>query len=364
MADPRSTHAVIPYELDDSERAPHERASLMHFATRLATLTGQHVDPHARDGYFIPMETLLQDQAAEAGITTEDRLFGGVVPFPFVATKLISHGLWPDGEGGAPDGWVPTLGAALGDAVLPGYSVFTAADLRAAVTALLKSGPVRCKIAAARGGNDQAVIIGDAELQAWMQGLSVDDIVRGVVVECDLHPADTFSVGCVRVRGHAVAYFGTQRNVRTAHGKTVYGGSQLRVVRGGLDALATLQLPNGADEAIAHVQRYEAAIEHAYPAMFASRRNYDLVRGRDGEGRIRCGVLEQSWRFGGASMAEMLAMESFAADPSLRSVDAWTYETYEPEPIPEHAVVYYQGEVGVCGFLTKYAMVMPHGSQS
>lgn len=364
MVESSSAHAVIPFGLGQAQRAPHEHASLMYFATRLAALTGRRVDPQAADGYFIPIETLLQEQAQALGIRQETQLFGGVVPLPFVATKLISHGLWPQGEGAAPQGWAHALAEALGDAVLPGYSVFTANDLRAAVTALLATGPVRCKLAAARGGNDQKVVTDPAALQAWMEGLRAEDIAAGVVAEVDLYPADTFSVGCVRVPGHEIAYFGTQRNIRTPNGGTVYGGSQLRVVRGGFDALQSTQLPNGGADAVRCVQRYEAAIEQAYPTMFASRRNYDLVRGRDGEGRLRCGVLEQSWRFGGASMAEMLAMEALSADAALQSVDAWTYETYESEPVPEHAVVTFQGEVAGCGFLTKYAMVQPHGSQS
>ncbi|RXQ99132.1 DUF3182 family protein [Pseudoxanthomonas composti] len=358
-----SAHAVIPLGLEQTERAPHEHASLMHFATRMAVLLGGRVDAQAQRGYFIPIETLTQEQAEAAGISEERQLFGGVVPMPFVATKLISHGLWPGGEGGAPQGWNPALGEALGEAVLPGYSVFTANDLQAAVEALLATGPVRCKLAHARGGNDQKVVTDAASLQAWMQALRAEDIAAGVVVEIDLFPADTFSVGCVRVPGHEIAYFGTQRNIRTPRGSTVYGGSQLRVVRGGLEALKSAQLPNGGEEAVRCVQRYEAAIEQAYPAMFASRRNYDLVRGRDGEGRLRCGVLEQSWRFGGASMAEMLAMEALAVQAPPASVDAWTYETYDSEPVPERAVVYFQGEVAGAGFLTKYAMVMPHGSQ-
>ena len=47
------------------------------------------------------------------------------------------------------------------------------------------------------------------------------------------------------------------------------------------------------------------------PGFFASRRNYDVAQGVDAAGRRRSGVLEQSWRLGGASGAEIAALEAF-----------------------------------------------------
>ena len=43
----------------------------------------------------------------------------------------------------------------------------------------------------------------------------------------------------------------------------------------------------------------------AFPGLFASRCNYDVVTGADGVGKHHSGVLEQSWRAGGASGAEI-----------------------------------------------------------
>ena len=51
-------------------------------------------------------------------------------------------------------------------------------------------------------------------------------------------------------------------------------------------------------------------------------------RACDAVGRRRSGVLEQSWRAGGASGAEIAALEAFRADPSLPSVRAITREVY------------------------------------
>jgi hypothetical protein len=354
--------AVTPL-LTDHARAPHERASIDCFGRRLAALMGRSFRAQAlpgMPGYFIPMETLTREDAAMRGITGAQDLFGGVVPLAFVASKLVTHGLVEGGRG-APDGWQPALGEAMGEAVLPGYSVFTRKDLQAAVGQLLPLGKVRCKLANARGGNGQQVVASVEALEAWLATVSEDEIADGVVAETNLESALTFSIGCVEVGSHTVSYFGTQRTIQTPRGDTVYGGSVLRVARGGLDQLQHVPLPCEAAAAIAKVQHYEAQISQAYPGFFASRRNYDVVHGHDARGLERSGVLEQSWRFGGASPAEILAMEVLVAEPSVPWLDAMTYETWEDEPIPGDAVVYFQGQVASLGHLTKYARVVTDG---
>jgi Protein of unknown function (DUF3182) len=57
------------------------------------------------------------------------------------------------------------------------------------------------------------------------------------------------------------------------------------------------------------------------PGFTVSRRNYDVAQGIDGEGQRRSGVLEASWRSGGASTAELAAMKEFAQDPTLQVVE-------------------------------------------
>jgi hypothetical protein len=97
--------------------------------------------------------------------------------------------------------------------------------------------------------------------------------------------------------------------------------------------------------------------------MFASRRNYDVIQGLDAAGRRRSGVLEQSWRVGGASGAEVAALEAFRADPALRTVRTSTVEVYgEGVPPPPHAVVYFRGVDDQVGPITKYAMVEANGN--
>ena len=70
-------------------------------------------------------------------------------------------------------------------------------------------------------------------------------------------------------------------------------------------------------QAIEYARIFDTAAAIFFPGCFASRRNYDIAQGRDGNGRERFGVLEQSWRVGGASSAEIAALEAFRADPGL-----------------------------------------------
>jgi hypothetical protein len=100
-----------------------------------------------------------------------------------------------------------------------------------------------------------------------------------------------------------------------------------------------------------------------FPGLFASRRNYDVAQGLDAGGRRRCGVLEQSWRAGGASGAEVAALEAFRAEPALRAVRASTGEFYgeRETPPPPHATVYFRGVDERVGPITKYAVVEAHG---
>ena len=112
--------------------------------------------------------------------------------------------------------------------------------------------------------------------------------------------------------------------------------------------------------AVARARVYDAAAEE-FDGFFASRRNYDIARGRDAHGRWRCGVLESSWRIGGASGPEVAALEAFRADAALTAVRGWCVESYGPglEP-PPRAVVHYHGVDERLGPLIKYTLAEPY----
>ena len=84
-----------------------------------------------------------------------------------------------------------------------------------------------------------------------------------------------------------------------------------------------------------------------------------MAFGRNAAGETRGVVLEQSWRAGGASLAELAAMQAFALSPAMASVRAATRERYGPDaprPIPQHLV--FHGEDSAVGHISKSGGVL------
>ena len=326
-------------------RHRHERETRAGIAQRLAALKGYafsgEYDPGkscARPLYFAPGDTLVGQEAAALGIATEHDLFGGIVPHAFVATKVISHPLVDRGAT-APLGWTHAFAERVGDAVLSGFSVFSREDARVAGRRLLEHGPARVKPVHETGGRGQTVVATPAELDAVVAALDEDELARdGLVIEEDLTDVTTYSVGLVRVADLVASYHGTQALTRANDGMQVYGGSRLEAVRGGFDALLALDLDDDTRLAVTQARTYDAAASELFSGLFASRRNYDIARGRNARGEWRCGVLEQSWRIGGASGAEIGALEAFRAAPSSpASGPPRSRSTAPMHPLPRRA---------------------------
>jgi hypothetical protein len=145
------------------------------------------------------------------------------------------------------------------------------------------------------------------------------------------------------------------------HGHRVYGGTDLIAVRGGFDMLARLDLTSDINEAIRKARAFDAAVQNDYAGFFASRRNYDVAWGTDAQGARQCGVLEQSWRVGGATGAEIGALRTFRADPFAYAVSASTREIYGDDvQLPDGASIVYQGVDPHAGAITKYYTVGRH----
>ncbi len=349
----------------------HEAVTRAVVGRKLAALKGYdyagEYDPACRyDGplYFVPAHTLLQNEARELGIVAEDDLFGGVVPYAFTATKTITHPLVAAGAF-APVGWSNGLAGRLSGAVLQGFSAFTISDARLAVERLLERGSARIKEARGIGGRGQSVISSADELDALVNAMDPDELASyGVVLEENLEGVTTYSVGQVHVSDLWITYYGRQRLTTNHQGSEVYGGSELIVMRGHFDALLGLELTAEARLAVTQARRYDAAAASAFPGFLASRRNYDVALGGDREGRQRCGVLEQSWRIGGATPAEIAALVAFAADPELRTVRASSWEFFGAVDPPPHAQVYFRGVDERVGAMTKYSIIEAYGNQT
>jgi hypothetical protein len=338
----------------------HEFASLRVAAERVAQLLGMsckviRTDHGGGDGrYWIPAQTLLAGEAEALGIAGEGDLWGGVVPEEFVATKLVSHPRLSSACA-IPEGWRELEG--IEGCTLPGYAVFDRVDAAAAGRDLLEDGPLRVKCPFARGGHGQEVMATWGHFLSWLEATPDAVFRRGLTLERDLVRAVTYSVGTSHLPGMRIAYVGTQRNTRDQAGATVYGGSTLLVCQGGLDAMLAFVPAGDIADVIAAAVRYDQIVRGIY-GVIASRCNYDVIAGMDGSGRRHIGVLEQSWRFGGASMAEVLAMERFRERPGLRWVVAETVESYGGAPPPADAVITWTGgDASPC----KYARVVCDG---
>jgi hypothetical protein len=115
--------------------------------------------------------------------------------------------------------------------------------------------------------------------------------------------------------------------------------------------------------AVAAARRYDEAAEE-FQGFTASRRNYDVAQGIGADGRPRSGVLEPSWRVGGASSAELAAFAAFAQDPSLEIVGASHVEEFGTgRRAPADAIVEFQGDDPEWGPLLRYTIVNPQDQQ-
>lgn len=339
----------------------HEQMTRMEVVRRLARLKGYAVSeefaaPPLGAVYLVPSDTLVGVERAQAlGIRGREDFFGGVVPHPFAATKAITHPLVAPGAA-APQGWNPAFSRMVGDAVLPGFTAFTRTDAARAADILLQDGPVRVKRVRETGGNGQTVVRDRAAFDACLAGIGDDMLAAdGVVLEQNLREVATLSVGQVHVAGTVATYFGYQRLTTNHRGAEVYGGSDLTVVRGDFQALLALPLPDEVHTAVEQALLYDSAAQACFAGLFASRINYDVAQGLLPHGQWRSGVLEQSWRAGGATGAEIAALEAFQADPARQVVRASGYEIYGPCPaLPPDAVVYFRGVDDQVGKLTKY----------
>ena len=337
------------------------RALARWLAQILGLKFGGSYDPalHAgRELYLLPTQTLVGPaQAQRLNIKGPQDLWGGYVDHAFICTKAISHGLLSP-EAKAPEGWSPTFCERVRDVVLDGVSVFALEDARPAATRLLYSGPIRLKPVNACAGRGQEVIHSLDEFDAIVARPEAAKMFnQGVVLEQDLREVVTHSVGQSFIGDHLISYCGEQHLTQDGQGEEVYGGSDLLVVPGDYAALLKLDLPEDVRNAIEQALVFDRAANEAYPSFFASRRNYDIAQGLDSTGQRRSGVLEQSWRMGGASSAEVAALQSFINHPGLKAIRVSSVETYVDQALPADAIEVYRGPAENSDFLLKYVTV-------
>lgn len=348
-----------------AQHMAHERMVQRQLGEKLAALLGCPFLGPCQPGsevrghhYFLPEDTLVGD-VSSLGIEGPDDFFGGQVEHAFLATKAISHPAL-EAPRHLPAGWSECFARQIESITLQGFSVFDLQDAAEAGQRLLREGPVRLKPVDGTGGRGQQVVRLPDELERALAELDAQRVEQqGLVLEEDLQQPSTYSVGQIRVADITLSYHGTQQLTDDGHGNQVYGGSRLTLVRGDYLALMTLDLPRAVRLAVQQARIFELAALEVYPSIRASRRNYDVAQGLNARGLSRSGVLEQSWRVGGASAAEIFALEAFIKDPHLQTLQASTHEFYRDVPPPAGSICLYQGQDSEDGPLAKYVKVGP-----
>lgn len=295
--------------------------------------------------YMVSNHCLVQnDVAPNWRISGPEHIFGGVVPERFVSTKSIMHGLVKE-MAHRPARWSSALERVAERCTLPGYTVFSLQDAHEAGTRLLALGHIRIKDPLANGGHSQWIATSTQE---------VYDILRrhcnetynwqaGLVMELNLSEATTRSVGHVQIGGHYMSYYGRQHHTINNAGESDYGGTDIVAMRGSFIDLFQSPLPFYLTHAVEMVMHFDEAVTEAFPDAIISRHNYDIIEGFDSRGIFRSGILEQSYRIGGASSAEVAAVYAFAEDPALVRVYASSKERYGGREIPSGATIHFDG---------------------
>jgi hypothetical protein len=274
-----------------------------------------------------------------------------------VKTKAITHPLIHDAAE-RPTGWSDLFFKRVSDVVLPGYTVFSASDARHAAARMLTRGTFRLKKPLGASAKGQTLVTHIDELDAFLETVPSEEMATyGLVLEENLQNVTTLSVGLVTVGPFKMAYHGVQRLVKDNEGRSVYGGSNLVCVRGGWEALENLSVSPQVRSAVAAAKQYDEAMSE-YTGFMATRRNYDVGQGFDAKGDTVSGVFESSWRVGGASSAELLALEMLAQDHSLEIVEASHVEKFgKGHDVPPEAIIHFRGDDMEAGPIVRYTVV-------
>lgn len=345
---------VVVFNPPGARSSAHERNRNEALARKLADIkeydfAGEYSEGLRNEGseadhlYFVPHETIVGTTLArQLGIRSAQDLFGGVVPHCFLKSKAIVHGLAQQGAK-RPSGWSDKFARAIERFTPPGYTIFSFSDGLVAAEKLLALGDARLKEAFATGGNGQSVAHSFEEVERVLSCASPNDR-RPYVLELNLDPVTTVTVGQVQVGELTISYHGTQRTTQDNRGARAYGGSELFLVAGGWEQLlqrSNIMSPE-TELAIRQATAFDASLVH-YPEVVASRRNYDVAQGYDSHGVFRSGVIDQSWRIGGCSGIEVAALEAFALRPEIQQVRGSTFNRYGITELPPGAIVHFEG---------------------
>ncbi len=303
--------------------------------------------------YYVADKTIVlefrenQKLIKDALIESEKDFFGGIVPRAHQSTKAIMHPL-VSREAACPLGWSHEFSQELVhlELVLPGFTVFNIEDIRTAFNHLYDKGVYQIRLKDPLGylGMNQFVVTSFQELEQFISDKIVNNEKLqqyGLVVEENLCPEDLkiYSVSFVTVGSHQVQCIGVQR-----FSQGLYRGTDHVIMQTGKriipELLAQVGIFNKEDAQVIidKALLFRALLNKHIPEIKTARFNVDIVSGiasiySNGTCELvkRFALLEQSFRVGGASAAEIWGLEYLLCHPSVDAVCASTYYRYGDE---------------------------------
>lgn len=311
---------------------------------------GEYPGSHhpANKTFFLPHDTLVMctEEAKQLGIHSENDFYGGLVPEPFLATKVIMHPL-VSAHAHRPHGWTDIFVPRANNHVPVGYAVFSKQDAKQAAELLLRvSGAVRGKDPRGTGGLGQIVLRTRDEIEAVIETLDELQLGQhGYIFERHLQITRSLSIGQSKINGDLISYYGFQRQNYLSEERTEYTGSDLIVVRGDYAQLCrTDPLAANLAHAIEQVAAFQSALSTNRNIM-VSRLNIDIIQGYDAkDGKWFSIPTDPSLRAGGAPDIHALAV--MKQHPALKRVSASSYIKFyqdgeENPQIPEEAMIHF-----------------------
>jgi hypothetical protein len=330
-------------------------------ATQVAELLGAAVrklEDSSDDRYFVPSTVLAKGEATELGIANENDLLGSAVEHPLHSQKTILHPLPRNSLAPHPQHSRQfTKKVTEDEAVLPGFSAFSFDDAKQAARSLNAEGHViRIKNPAQNDGKGQRVISDPGHLEETLMetfSATLGDVREtGVVLEADLQNTSEICIGQICLGGAYYSYYGNEITIKQGS-EEVYGGTDIFMMRGGLEQLATVNYAGH----LGLATRQALAVYDAYSVYepVSSRINLDVLQGYDKRGIFYSGVVDQSLRVAGSTPAELLAIKALQDHPDADMAQTRTQVFFNPaehQPYPGDIRYDYDGRCEVASLLS------------
>jgi hypothetical protein len=334
---------VYTYQPEEWARVSVVEDRASYLAAHLATIIGgKYVDgieyPNAGqpgiDMTLMPYDSVDPSEPIANRVEGDSGIYGAVVD-RLKGTKSICH--TPFCDEGLPSSYDDAFSSRIDElGVKPmGFVVFGIDDAVDAIDFMKKRGSgVRIKLPLGSGVDNQKIIDSGkpSSLQDWIKSRVEGDHIQqyGLVIEEEVLPSSSdlpfaLSTGELVVSEEHYTYVGWQ--VKGENGQ--YGGTVLRLTRGRQHPENVANIPGN----LAEVANVVTQASRDMLVEKAGRMNFNYLYGAGaGDTTDRLILTEPTFRPGGASAAELMAIEALLEDSSLPGIWARTSVEYGGRP--------------------------------